>query len=775
MTKTKTLISIISLFMLLGCSVTRNIPDGELLYVGVKRIKIDKPENLMLTETERTQITSPFSVAPNNPLYSPYVRGIIPIGLWVNNWEISEKSSKTKKWLYHKFAKEPVLISKVNPELRTRMVIANLKSFGYFDVKSNYEIDTLKRNNKKARISYVVNISKPYLYRYIHYDGWGNTPFEAIVRNTQKYSYIEQGTPFNVEAILKEKQRIANIIRNRGYYYFQPTYIDIDADTTVGNKRLDLRIYLKKNIPDYVMKKYSFRNVTLNIKSLNTATDIKSGIEYNNDSIGIRYDIPKRIEPKYLFDAFEIKPGDIYSLEMEDRTHSELIKRGIFRYVNSNVQIVDSIRNKIDITYNSELTEQYYTEVEAGFAYKSNSLIGPGLSFSFVNRNFMKKSRNLTLKLRGGYEWQVGVGENNVDKDNSLFNSYELGIDVNMSIPYLTLPDFLRPTKGLSEKTDFQINASILNRRNFFRMISWGGMISYDYNYSKNHIHTITPLKISYTYLAKTTDAFDLAMKDNRAIALSFQNQFIPTFGYKYTYDHPASYKNPNRLFFQVSVSEAGNLISSLKDLFSNNNSLDRTIFNTNYSQFVKATTEIIVHKKVRNMNSILAMRFYAGVGYAYGNSSVMPYSEQFYTGGANSIRAFHIRSIGPGSYHQPDENVLAYMDQTGDIKLEANIEFRFPITDKLNGALFADAGNVWLLKEDKSRLGGEFKFENLLKESAFGIGFGLRYDLGLLVGRLDCGLAVHAPYETGIRGYFNIPNFFSKGIVFNLAIGYPF
>ena len=172
---------------------------------------------------------------------------------------------------------------------------------------------------------------------------------------------------------------------------------------------------------------------------------------------------------------------------------------------------------------------------------------------------------------------------------------------------------------------------------------------------------------------------------------------------------------------------------------------------------------------------SLLATRFMGGIGCAYGNSRVMPYSEQFYIGGANSIRAFTIRSIGPGSYHLESDNKTAYLDQTGDIKLEGNVELRFKIMYQLNGAIFLDAGNVWLLRNDPKRPGGEFKLGGLLKEIALGTGFGLRYDFGFIVLRGDLGIALHTPYKNPDKsGYYNIPKF-KDGLRFHLAIGYPF
>ena len=258
-------------------------------------------------------------------------------------------------------------------------------------------------------------------------------------------------------------------------------------------------------------------------------------------------------------------------------------------------------------------------------------------------------------------------------------------------------------------------------------------------------------------------DLNQLVREDNRALGKS----------YTYTYDRPVTYRNPNRFYWQTSITQAGNIIAGLQKLFGNDKKEGKLFINNRYSQFLKLTSELITYKSFDNNNQ-LAFRLMGGIGYAYGNSSVMPYSEQFYIGGANSIRAFQVRNIGPGSYH-PEETQYSYLDQTGDIKLEANLEYRFTIYEKFKGAFFFDAGNVWLLNREEERPGGEFNLKGFFKELAFGTGLGLRYDFSFLVVRADLGIPLHAPYDTSKNGYYNIDGKFLKNLLLNIAIGYPF
>jgi len=471
-----------------------------------------------------------------------------------------------------------------------------------------------------------------------------------------------------------------------------------------------------------------------------------------------------------------LRPGELYTARRQNRTQANMARLGIFKYTNVTISLIDTTSYKsyglLDARIDAAYELPIETEIEMDIASKSNNLLGPGLTFGVTNNNLFRGGENLSFRLNGSYEWQTG--NNNQHTSSGLINSYELGMDVGLSVPRLLLPKLLKRERDFAEKTHFQLGMDLLNRHTFFRMISFTGSANYDFQSSRRKYHSITPLKMNYTYLLETSSAFDSTMASNPAIALSFKNQFIPSMAYTYTYDRGATLRNPNRFFWQSTLMSAGNVLTGLLYLTGEHKGEGKTIFGNPYSQFLKFNTEVIAYRRLTE-TSLVAMRFMGGIGYAYGNSRVMPYSEQFYIGGANSIRAFTIRSIGPGSYHQESDNRTAYLDQTGDIKLEGNIELRFKLAYRLQGALFVDAGNVWLLRNDPKRPGGEFKLKGLLDEIALGTGLGLRYDIGYIVLRGDLGIALHAPYKNPDKsGYYNIPKF-KDGLAFHLAIGYPF
>lgn len=762
---------LLSFFCLLffSCSTTKKLTDGEVLYTGVKKMKIETPPKLKLKGPEKSALTSPMSYPPNNPLFAPYVRSPFPIGLWVYNWHI-KKEKGLKWWLYRKLAKEPVLISDVQPELRLKMVENNMKDFGFFGLESRYEIIPRKRNPKKAKISYWVKLPDPFRYSSVDLWGWKGQ-MDSLVRQSMRFSLLKAGEQYDVNELEQERQRISDILRNRGYYYFQPQYIEFLADTTRRHGEVDLRIGLKQGIPEVAFHPYTIRNVDVSLFG-NDDSDRRDTLEY--DRLQMDYSPPQTLKPKILSQAVKVRPGQLYTARRQNRTQSGIVQLGVFKFVNLTINPVDtSYGRKLDYKISADYALPIETEVEVDIASKSNNLLGPGLILSLNNKNMFKRAETFSLKLTGAYEWQVG-GEKTTKGRSGLINSYELGVNLNLSVPRLLVPGFLKSGKDRQERTHFQIGTDFLNRHSYFRMISFWGSATYDFNSSRRNYHSVVPFKLNYTHLLRTSHEFDSTLNKNPAIALSFKDQFIPSMSYTYTFDRAVTYRNPNRLFWQTSITQAGNIISGIQYLAGKRGE-GREILGNRYSQFLKLTSEIIKYRQVSE-NSQVAMRLMGGIGYAYGNSRVMPYSEQFYIGGANSIRAFQIRSIGPGSYHPEKRSVTAYLDQTGDIKLEGNIGYRFKIAGRLNGAVFVDAGNVWLLRKEKERPGGEFRLKDLWREIALGTGFGLRYDITYIVIRADLGVALHAPYNTGKPGYFNIRNYdFRDGLVLNLAIGYPF
>ena len=750
-----------------SCSTVRKLGEEDVLYTGVKKINIEV-EDEKNAPSPSSSITSALSYPPNNPLYAPYVRTPFPTGLWVYNWNV-RKQRGFKHWLYKKLAKQPVLVSDVQPDLRLKVVENTAKEYGYFGMRTDYRLVYNKRNPKKAKITYDVWFPRPLVLGNVEYWGWRGR-MDTIVQRSRALSPLKSGMVYDLSVMNEERERLTRLLRGLGYYYFQSDYIEILVDTTRVKGTADVRVALKTGVPELALMPCRVGEVSL---VLSDDVQEKTRDTLHLHGVAVHYNEPLDLRPKVIERSVQLRPGDLFSLARQSQTQAELGRLGIFKYTNLEVVPMDSANlGKLDVRINAVYDLPVEMECELGVSSKSNNLLGPGLAFSITNKNAFRGGENLSFKLNGAYEWQTGKQQGATS--SGLINSYELGLNVGLSVPRLLVPKFLTSEKGYPERTNFQVGADLLNRHTFFRMISFSGSATYEFQSSRRMYHSVTPMKINYTYLLETSPEFDETMENNPAIALSFDNQFIPSISYTNTYDRGTTLRNPNRFYWQNTITAAGNLLSAAQWIFGNDRGEGKKIFGNPYSQFLKLTSEMIVYRRLTE-RSQLAFRFMGGIGYAYGNSSVMPYSEQFYIGGANSIRAFTIRSLGPGSYHQESDNSTAYLDQTGDIKLEGNVELRFKIMSSLNAALFVDAGNVWLLRGDEKRPGGEFKFSGLLDEIALGTGFGLRYDIGFIVIRADLGVALHTPYKNPDKsGYYNISKF-GDGIGFHLAIGYPF
>lgn len=743
-----------------ACSTTRRISVDDPLYTGVKRIHIVSAEGETVPDGLEDQVKEVVNVTPNNSLISPYVRHPFPVGLWVyNNW--SNPPSGFKHWLYEKLVEEPVLISDVRPEVRVHMIDELLENNGYFSGEASFEL-LPARNPKKVKIKYNVNVGKAYCLDSITLLPDTCRLYHLIDSVALKSTYLVKGSRYCTDSLSAERVRITNAIRNRGYYYFRPEYIEYLADSTITQGAIALRMTISNAAPRFALQSYETGNITVTVHR-NQGGGVPDTIK--TPQVTIVQMQPSKLRTQLIPECVTFRKGRTFSVRNMTTTQNYLSRMGIFNSINVNVRPDSTAtRPTLDVNVDCTFDTPLEASIEVNASSKSNSYLGPGITLGVTNRNLFGGGEQFNVSLTGAYEWQTGR-----DRGNSLFNSYEFGISTSLSFPRMLLPGFVTRRRRTLNWTRISLNADILNRPHYFKMAQFNTSISYDWRANRYSTHSLTPLKLIYTKLISTTADFDSIMDANQAVAQSFQSQFIPQISYSYTFDR--KYGRDNTLNWQFTVQEAGNLLWAVWDLTGSDG--EKQLFGTPFSQFVKATTQLVYGRRLGGTHWLMS-RVAVGAAHAYGNSSQVPYSEQFYVGGANSVRAFTVRSIGPGSYHDPAENVDGYFDQTGTFKFEANLEYRFPLYGMFRGALFIDAGNVWLLKNDPQRPGGLLDGAGFFKDLALGTGLGLRFDMEMIVVRADLGIALHAPYDTSHRGYFNIPSF-KDALAFHLAIGYPF
>lgn len=752
-----------------ACSTTSKLADGEMLYNGMK-LKLHPYDNERLPSEMVSDLTDAVNVKPNNPwpILSPYKRSPFPLGLWVYN-HMSDSAGGLKGWIYRKLVSTPVLVSDARPEMRIKMLKQILDNNGYFASTAKYDVTT-GRNKKKGTVVYDVNVSAPYLLDSIIYLNRPDDKLACFIDSLAHLSsYLKAGERFSVDSLQAERVRITNSLRNRGYYYFRPEYIEFLADSLITPERIALKIVPAANIPALAKMQYRTGNITTyvlrrSLKNPGTPDTIPTA---KGDLIVFR---PSRLRKNMIPSCITFRPGRIFSVRNMDRTQTRLSRLGIFSDIQIQPVPNDTSANnpdpRLDVYISCRFDRPMEATLEANVTSKSNSYLGPGLVFGVTHNNIFGGAERFSLKFNANYEWQTGRNS------SSVFNSYEFGLQASLAFPRLLAPKFIRRTNRELNWTTITLGADVLNRPHYFRMAEFDAGLTYEWHPTRNSQNSLTLFKLSYTKLMRTTHEFDSIMNENPAVALSFRSQYIPQLSYTYSLNKFLERANMNGINIQATFTEAGNLFDGIYRACGVKG--EKKLFGTPFSQFVKGQFQFVYSRRlIRGLDQWLVSRVLVGAAHAYGNSTEVPYAEQFYIGGANSIRAFTVRSIGPGSYRPPLTQQNGYFDQTGTFKFELNTEYRFPIVSVLHGAVFVDAGNIWLLKEDPMRPGGKLRGSTFFRDLALGTGIGLRVDIGMMVIRGDLGYGLHAPYDTGTSGYFNIK--FKNAFAFHLAIGYPF
>ncbi|WP_337626027.1 BamA/TamA family outer membrane protein [Phocaeicola sp.] len=767
------------IFVLLGmlaglssCSTTKHLPEGETLYLGLKNITIQNEDETKAGQTALDEVMGAISIAPNNAIVTyPNVRFPVPFGLWMyNRFERYEKGFG--RWIFKHLAADPVLLSEVNPDTRAKVAGNLLRDYGFFDGHVTWKIDSTK-NERAVKLSYDIDMGRPYRIDTLLYEGFAPRT-DSLIHARSSERLVHTDDYFNVNTLNAERQRVVDLLRNHGYYYARTDFLTFLADTLMRPGYVMLKMVPAANLPKEALKTYHIGKTAVYLTGYNGEPPVDSmklrdfTVFYAGDKPGLRFDVLRK---RFLY-----RKGELYSQTRQDYTQEALSRLGVFKF-NEMQYLPRSGEDTLDVRVNAMFDLPYDSELELNVTTKSTKQTGPGAIFKLTKKNFRRMGASLNLELKGSYEWQTS---STVDGDKSVMNSYELGAALSLDFPRIVIPwirNRIDPFRFPSE-THFRIYAEQVNRARYFKMLSFGGSISYSFQKSRSMKHTVTPVHLAFNHLQRRTATFDSIALANPMLFHSLDDQFIPSISYTFTYDD--SWRQRRwRIWWENSFTSAGNITSAIYAAFGRGfKEKEKKFLGTPFAQFLKFTSEIRPLFYI-NEKQQLAGRLMAGVIWAYGNKTIAPYNEQFYVGGANSIRAFTVRSLGPGRFHPADNAAYSYVDETGDIKLEANLEYRFRLFSNmfggnLNGAVFLDAGNVWLMRKDEARPGAEFTFKHFFDNIAVGTGVGIRYDLSFLVLRLDWGIALHVPYETGRSGYYNIPRF-KDGQGLHFAIGYPF
>lgn len=677
-----------------------------------------------------------------------------------------EKEKGFKHWLKYKVGKKPALLDealckKLNLTFENRMY-----HLGHFDVSSTYN---LEYKNKRVHIKFEVEAGEPYKIDTLMLPEKVDS-LSVLIHEINSVSFIKKNVGYSLDLLKKERQRIDDALKDRGYFYFDPEYLFFLADTSVTNHSISLKLIYKDDMPSEARQIYTIDKVVI-------AEDFRLENYYPDTVHHEEYSIVSSshyMKPKIFLNSILLEKGSTYSKTKHNNSLKQLMGLQSYKFTNTKYSPSGIKSNALDATYIMTPSQRMALSAEINVVSKSNNFAGPGLILSFKSRNTMRGAELFSLNLRGRFEKQISG-----DKEGD--TAYEISTDAKLNLPRLIPFKLRKLNMPYVPKSSIGIGTGIFARVSLYKFNTFTTGLEYRWRKNDFLTHIFKPIDISVTNLIDATDEFKEFLLANPSIRQSFEEQFIIGASYNFIINKLSpSYKR--QYYINAGADPSGNLVALLSNLTGGSEDPDEkiTIFGAPISQYFRMHTDFRYYFKT-GKESVVATRLYAGVGIPYGNSSVMPYVKQYYAGGTNSMRAFRARSLGPGSYTPTDSSSNVLIDQTGEIKLETNIEYRFPIVGYLKGALFTDIGNIWLVNEDPLRPGGKFEIENFHKELAMGLGLGLRIDVNLVVIRFDWAFPVRKPWlDEGKRWVFNEVDLFSStwrknNLLWNISIGYPF
>lgn len=754
----------------LSCSNTKYLKEGQMLYTGaeinIKNDSLSKQEEKDLKAALESNLTP----KPNSTFL-----GLRPRLFFYNIAKEPKKEKGFNYWLKNKVGEKPVLLGDVDREFNKDIIQNYSENKGYFNAKATY--DTVSKD-KRAKVIYNVSPGARYLISDVKFLKDSTIINKEIQTLTDK-TFLKKSNPFDLDVIKAERDRIDNGLKEKGFYYFSPDNIIVQADSTISKKhKVELIVKLKDNTPALATEQFSIDKVIVfpnyNIRDVK---DGKYNVPMNADSLQ-KYahediyviDPEHKFKPKIFDRALYFKKGDLYNRTNHNLTLNRLISLGVFKFVKNQFVVSDSLQHKFDAYYLLTPRQIQSLRLEALGRTNSANYAGSELNLNWTHRNFFRGAEQFKASIYGAFDVQIGGPEN----ANNIFRA---GANAQLSIPRIVAPFRFNSSSAFVPRTNIILGYEFQNRTQNYTLNTFNASFGYVWKENARKEHDLKVIDITYVSPANVTPEYQAKADANIYLQRVVDKQLI--FGpiYSYTYTNTMLQK-PNTIYYKGTLDLAGNLTGLLMGA-NVDKGKQKNIFGIPFSQFAKIENDFRFYHKFTEKTS-LATRAIAGVAYPYGNSDHIPFSRQFFSGGSNSVRAFRARTLGPGSFDPRTLTPGEFFDQSGDIKLELNAEYRANLYKFLNVAVFADAGNVWLVNEDPKRHGAKFSKE-FLSEIAVGAGFGLRLDFSILILRLDLAMPLRVPYYeknerwTFDRIKFGDPSWRKDNLILNIAIGYPF
>lgn len=759
--------------MLSSCSTTKRLKENELLLVK-NEIEVNNPnKNLNISD-----LHSLIQQKPNKRFI-----GVIPFGLWVNSF-------------FKKLGAQPVVLDKSLIAESEKQIGQYLNNLGFYDSKIGTNI--IVRKKKAKKVVYTITLSKPYIIKKYTYS-LNDTTILQLIDSTASKSLVKPGFLFNAFALDNERERIDRLLKNNGYFGFNKEYIFFEADSALFDRQVNLTLNIRN--ADYINSKgvqnstgahrvYFVKNITVNPDfkpfyedSIRADTLIKKtqkrSLNQDNEVIFVYYP-PLKIKPRLVTRSLFIEKGDKYNATDALQTYKKLNELRIFKYVDINFNLADTTqnsnpdRNILDCQINLIRNPIHSYSIEAQ-GTNSGGDLGVGGYLAYTNKNLFRGGEVFNLKFKGAMEAQSNTSTPVIEQKKFLFfNTFESGIEASLNIPRFLAPvneDIF--SKYFRPKTAVNLGYNLQNRIEYHRIIT-NASFGYEWSQAVNKNHILVPVDINLIKV-NTTSYFDSILSNESE---RFRNQYtdhlILGLKYSYIFSNQQVSRIRNFMYYRGNIESTGNLLNLAVNLTGQEKNTDgfQTIFGIRYSQYIKTDHDFRYYIPINKKNS-LAFRSFIGLAIPYGNSIDIPFEKGFYGGGANGLRAWPLRYLGPGSFTLPENK--SNLERVGDVQFEGNFEYRFPIYSVLNGALFYDVGNIWLLNENETFPGGKFYFKNFASELAMDLGLGIRLNFTYFIFRIDFAQRLKDPARPeNDRWVIGREVSWFKPVV-NLGIGYPF
>jgi outer membrane protein assembly factor BamA len=751
--------------IMFSCQSTKYVPEGSFL---LNRIEIENPTKDISTQELKSYIRQKENLR---------ILGFWKFHLGLYNLSGKDSTKGFNKWL-RKIGEEPIIYDDYLAQLSTSQLNTFLQNKGYF--RSVVKDSAIRTSPKKVKVSYQITLSNRY---YINKVGYliEDDSLRAIIESDTARSLLKSGRPFDSNVHDQERERITDRLQNNGYYAFSKEYIYFVADSSIGNYHVNDSLILKKALDndtlgvnfETVHSRFKYRKVYYYVDSdVQKVMDAEKAVKYDTLEYAKCYFLFQHkieVHPTVIYNSSHIIPGDVYNAGNVEKTQLLLSSLPSFKYVNISFREVADSSNGLFRYLDAYIqmvpaSKQAFTvEVEGT---NSSGNFGVAGNIKFQNRNLLRGAEVFNLGLRSSIEREFI--RNTKDK----FNTFEIGTDAGLEFPKFLVPYQIESfRKRYNPKTTIDVAYNYQRRPDYTRTIA---SIRFGYNWKPTRFvtHYLFPTDLNLVRLPYINPDFwdDI---DSTFLKYSYEDHFILNSAYSLVFNNQLRPNQKEFTYGRFNFELGGNILNAIVPLWQDYNAeTGYEIFGIRFAQYVKSDIDLRYHQAINNVSSI-AYRFFTGVGYPYGNLKVLPFEKRYFTGGANGIRAWPVRGLGPGTYSDP---TTTYYNQTADIKLEMNAEYRFKLFWILEGAMYFDAGNIWCIRPEGSVDGGMFKWNTFYKQIALGSGAGIRFDFDYFLIRIDSGIKVIDPTITdGGKWVLVNESLKWKNIAFNFAVGYPF